>query len=158
MAPGTGGQICPGVQVYPSLFSRPLSTQELAQGPRGRLWDGTQLRAVGQCSPEGPPPFLTASLSRNAGSAARARVSASSLIPSPNVSGLLGERIKLRMAKGPGQPLRATVRMCRPRDEGVPVDACVAGTGAGSYDHTCLHVSWARSAWGPRHRGCAHLQ
>lgn len=124
--------------------------EDSGMGPSSELWDSAHLKGLFHFSP--------ASLSGNAGSAARARVSASSLIPSPNVSGLLGERIKLRMAKGPGQPLRATVRMCRPRDEGVPVDARVAGAGAGSYDHTCLHVSWARSAWGPRHRGCAHLQ
>ena len=117
-------------------------------GPSSELWDSAHLKGLFHFSPS----------SLSSGSAARARVSASSLIPSPNVSGLLGERIKLRMAKGPGQPLRATVTMCRPRDEGVPVDARVAGAGAGSYDHTCLHVSWARFAWGPRHRGCAHLR
>lgn len=121
----------------PQSLRKALSTQRLAQGPLGRLegpsselgivltlerlegassecWDSPHLKGRFHFSP--------ASLSRDPGLAATTRVSASSLIPSPSVSGLLGERMNLRTTKGPGQPLRApapySVKTGIPRDEG----------------------------------------
>lgn len=134
------------------------------------LWYSPHLKGLFHFSP--------ASLSRNSGSAGRARViSTPSLIPSPRVSELLGKGMELRKAKGPGLPLPVTApdkeNTCSPGDEGTmwvhvqqacvwasltTLSACALGAwstegGAGGQDRGCAHVR--SDVWVPIGRGGA---
>lgn len=95
--------------MYPSLSPSPLLTKVLA--PRPWMKTGLQPSSELRDSPHlnGLFHFSPASLSRSSGSAARARGSAPSVIPSPRGFGLLGEGMKLRKATGPGQLLLTPV-------------------------------------------------